>query len=180
MMEFSIGGRGLTWWWWWLWIGVAWWHDYVSSSLDGRSSLHDSDHLSGYCIPSLIRQFRQFSSNVYKVILGGVGWLLNKFYEPIFISGRQRQNVHGVDAHIKSFRSLELEMNISCGCLLCCYLFRLFHFSPIRSHLSTLCHFNNGEVDPWCWIRVPPGADVLICQFTFLFLSIIIVSLFIS
>ena len=87
MMGLSIGDRGVTWW---RWIGVAWWHDYVSSSLDVRSSLHDSDHLSGYCIPSLIRQFGQFFSNVYKGILDGVGLLLNNLYEPIFIGGRQR------------------------------------------------------------------------------------------
>ena len=56
-------------------------------------------------------------------------------------------------------------MNLSCGCLICCYLFRLFFFYPIRSHLSILWHFKSSEVDPWCWIRVSPGAGVLICQF---------------
>ena len=71
-------------------------------------------------------------------------------------------------------------MNLSCGCLLFCYLFRLFHFSPIRSHLSTLCQFNNGGVDSWSWIQVPLGVGVLVCQFTLFFLSIIIVYLFIS
>ena len=119
-------------------------------TLPPGESLHYSDHLYGYCIPSLIRQFCKFSSNVYKGILDGVGWLLNKLYQPIFIGGRQRQTVHGVDAHIKSFGSLELKMNLSCSCLLCCYLFRLIHCSPILSHLSTLSHFISGEVDPRC------------------------------
>ena len=102
---------------------------------------------------------------MYKGILDGVGGLLNKLDEPIFIGGRRRQTVHVVDAHIKIFRSIELEMNLSCGCLLCCYLFCLFHLSPIRSHLSTLCHFNSGEVYSGSWIRVPPGGGVLIFQF---------------
>ena len=56
-------------------------------------------------------------------------------------------------------------MNLSRGCLLCCDLFRLLRFSYIFIHLSTLCHFNSGEVDPQCWIRVPPGVGVLIFQF---------------
>ena len=56
-------------------------------------------------------------------------------------------------------------MNLFCGCLLCCYIFRLFRFSPICSHMSTLCHFNSGEVYSWSWIGVPPGVCVLICQF---------------
>ena len=118
-------GVGLKWW---LWRGVAWWHDDVSSSLGGRSSLQDSDYLSGYCIPLRIRQFGQFPSKVYKGILDGVGWLSKKFYQPIFICGRQRQNVNWVDANIKSFIHLHLEKNLSCGCLICCDLFlpRLF------------------------------------------------------
>ena len=58
-------------------------------------------------------------------------------------------------------------MNISCGCLLFYYLFRLFQLSPIHIHLSTLCHFNRGGVYPRCWIRFPPGAGVLIFQFYF-------------
>ena len=128
-------------------------------------SLHDSDHLSGYCIPSLIRLFGQFYSKVCKGILDGVGWLLNKLYQPILIGGRRIQTVHGVDAHIKSFGSLELGMNISSSCLLCCYIFRLTHCSPICSHLSTLIRFSSGEVDPRCLIRVTPGVGVLICQF---------------
>ena len=117
---------------------MAWLHDDVSSSLDGRSSLHDSDHLSGYCIPYLIRQFGQISSNLYKVIFDGVGLLLNKLYEPIFIGGRRRHNVHGVDAHIKSFIYLELEMNLYCGCIILCDIIRLINFSPMHIHLYTL------------------------------------------
>ena len=62
-------------------------------------------------------------------------------------------------------------MNLYCNCLLCCYLFRLFHFSPIRSQLSTLCHFNSGEENSRSWIRVPPGVGVLICQFYLLLLK---------
>ena len=77
----------------------------------------------------------------------------------------RRQTVHGVDAHIKSSRSLELEMNLSRGCLLCCDLFRLLRFSSIFIHLSTLCHFNSSEVDSWSWIRFPPSFGVLVCQF---------------
>ena len=144
IMGLYIGvGVGVTWYWckW-----VAWWHDDVSSSLDGRSSLHDLDHLYGYSIPFLIRQFGRFPSNVYKGILDCVGRVLNNLYEPTFTGGRWRQTVHGVDAHIKSFIYLELEMNLSCGCLLCCYIFRLFRFFPICIHLSTLCYFNSGEV----------------------------------
>ena len=144
---------------------MAWWHDDVGSSLDVRSSLHDLYNLSSYCIPSLIRQFGQFSSNVYKGILDGVGWLLNKLYEPIFVGSRLRQTVHGFYAHIKSFISLELDMNLSCGCLLYSYLFRLFNFFPILSHLSTLCHFNSGELYPKIWIVVPPVVGVLIWKF---------------
>ena len=56
-------------------------------------------------------------------------------------------------------------MDLSCGCLICCYLFCLLLFSPIIVHLFMLCHFNSGEVDSWCWIRVPPGDGVLILQF---------------
>ena len=56
-------------------------------------------------------------------------------------------------------------MNLSCGFLLCCYLFHLFHFSPIRSHMYTLCHFNSCELNSRSWIRVPTGVGVLICQF---------------
>ena len=146
MMGFSIEDRGVTWWW---CRGVAWWHDYVSSSLDCRLSLRYLDHLSGYCIPSLIRQFVPIYSNVYKGILDSVGLLLNKLDENIFINGRRRQTFHGFDAHIKSFRSLYLEMNLSCGCLLCCYLIRLFNFSPNRSHLSNFFHLNSS------WGRSP-------------------------
>ena len=58
-------------------------------------------------------------------------------------------------------------MNPSCGCLLCCYIFRLFLFSPILSHLYTLCHFNSGEVYSRSRIRVPPGGGVLVYQFYF-------------
>ena len=59
---------------------MEWRHDDVSSSLDVKSSLHDSDHLSGYCIPSLFRQFRKFIPNVYKGIRDDVGFFLNKLY----------------------------------------------------------------------------------------------------
>ena len=103
MMGLSIGLRGVTWWQWWWCIGVSWLHDDVSSSLDGSLSLHDYAHLSGYCIPSLIRKFGQFYSNVYKGILDGVEWLLNKLDKPFFIGGRWRQTVHGVDAPIKIY-----------------------------------------------------------------------------
>ena len=41
----------------------------VRYSLDGRSSLHDLDHISGYYIPYLIRQSGQISPNMYKGIL---------------------------------------------------------------------------------------------------------------
>ena len=180
MMGFSIWRRGVKWWWWWRWRGVACWHDDVRSSLDGRSSLHDSDNLSGYCFPSLIMQSGQFYSNVYKWILDGVRWLLNKLDGTFFIGGRQRKNVNGFDAPIKSFRYLELDMNLSCGCLLFCYLFRLFHLSTICSHLSTLCHFNRGEVYSW----VESGFLLVVVSsffsFTLFFVSIVIVSLFIS
>ena len=171
MVGFSIGGRGVIWWWWWWWTGVLWWHDDVSYSLDGISSLHDSDHLSCYCIPSLIRKFGQIYSNVYKGILDGVGLLLNKLDETFFVGGRPRQTVHGVNEPIKIFTYIELEMKLSSGCLLCCYLFRFFHFSPILSHLSTLVHFNSGEVDSQSWIRVPTGVGVLIWQFYLLLLK---------
>ena len=57
---------------------MAWRHNDGSSSLDGSSCLQDSDNLYVYCIPSLIIQFGQFSSNVKKGILDGVGLLLNK------------------------------------------------------------------------------------------------------
>ena len=85
--------------------------------------------------------------------------------------GRRSHTVHGVGASIMSFRYLELEMNLSCGCLLFWYLFCLFHFSPIRSHLSTLCHFDSGKIDSWSWIRVPPGVGILIFQFYLLLLK---------
>ena len=49
--------------------------------------LHDPDHLYGYCIPSLIRQLCQFSTNVYIGILHGVGLLLNKLDQLFFIVG---------------------------------------------------------------------------------------------
>ena len=59
--------RGLKWWQWWWWRGF---NDYIMV-LD----LHY--HISGYYISSLIRQFCQFTFNVSKCILDGVGWLLN-------------------------------------------------------------------------------------------------------
>ena len=49
--------------------------------------------------------------------------------------------------------------------------FRLFRFSPIFSHLSTLCHFNSGEGDSRSRIMVPPGVGVLILQFYLLLLK---------
>ena len=49
--------------------------------------LHDSDHLYGYCIPSLISQLCHFPTNVYKGILDGVGLLLNKLDQIFFIVG---------------------------------------------------------------------------------------------
>ena len=96
---------------------------------------------------------------------------MNKLDEPFFIGGRRRQTVHGVDAPIKRLISLELEMNLYCGCLCCCYLFHLFLFSPIRSHLYTLCHFNSGEVDSRSLIKVPPGGGILIFHFYLLMLK---------
>ena len=62
-------------------------------------------------------------------------------------------------------------MNLFCGCLIWCYLFRLFYCSPIHIHLSILCHFNSGELDSWSWIRVPPSVGVLICHFYLLLLQ---------
>ena len=157
--------RGLTWWWWWLWMGVAWWHDDGSSSLHSRFTFHYSDHISGYCIPYLVRQFGQFSSNVYKDIIDDVGLFLNKFNEPFFVSVRWIQTAHGVDLPVKSFRLLDLDMNISCGFILCCFPFCLLFFSLILGHLSTLCHLRNNEVDSRSRIRVPPGGSFLIYQF---------------
>ena len=162
--------------------GEWWYGDMIIlvCSLDGRSSLHDSIHLSGYCIPYLIRQSGQFSFNVYKGILDGVGWLLNNLDEYFFIGGRRRQTVNGVDSPIKKFRYLELDMNLSCGCLFCCYLFCLLNLSPIYRQLSKFFHFNSGEVDSWSWIKFTPGLGVLILNFTFFCLSIIIVFIFVS
>ena len=81
---------------------MTWLYDDVSYSLDGRSSLHDSDHLSSYCIPSLFRKFGQFYSNVYIGILDGVGLLLNNLDETFFVGGRRRQTFCGVDTPIKA------------------------------------------------------------------------------
>ena len=66
---------------------------------------------------------------------------------------------------------VEMIMNLSCGCLLCCYLFSLFLFYPILFHLYKLCQFNSGEVDPLIRIIVPPGGGVLIFQFYFLLIK---------
>ena len=165
----------MTWWewllrWWW-WRGVAWWHDDGRYLFDGSSSLQDLDHLSGYCTPSMIRQIGQFPSDLHKGILDGIGWLFNKLDKHLFIGGRRIKIFHGVHATIKSFRPLELEMNISCGCLLSYLIFRLFLFSPIISHLSKLFHFNSGEVYPQTQIKVPPCGGVLIYQFYLLLLK---------
>ena len=62
-------------------------------------------------------------------------------------------------------------MNLYCGCLLWCYLFSLFLFSTIRSHLSILCHFNSGKVDSRSLTMVPPGFCVLVCQFYLLLIK---------
>ena len=152
----------------------------VMLALHLRLSLHYSDHLSGYRIPYLISQFVQFSSNVYKGIIDGVGWLFNNSDEPFFICGKLRHTVHGFDAPIKIFRSLELDMNLSFWCLLFCYLFCLFHFSPTRSHLYILFHFNSGEIDSQSWIRFLLVLASSLSIFTLFFLGIIIFSIFIS
>ena len=62
-------------------------------------------------------------------------------------------------------------MKVSCGYLLCCYVFCLLFFSPILINLHTLCHFNSGEVDYRSRIRVPPGGGVFIYQFYVLLLK---------
>ena len=62
-------------------------------------------------------------------------------------------------------------MNLYCGCLICCYLFCLFLFFTIISHLLTLCNFNSSEIYYWSRIRVPPGGGVLICQLYLLLLK---------
>ena len=66
-----------------------------------------------------------------KCILAGVGWLLNKLDGTLFIGGRKRQTVRGVDAPIKIFILLELEINFSCGCIIWCFLSNLFLLSTI-------------------------------------------------
>ena len=90
---------------------------------------------------------------------------------PFFIGGRLKQTVCVVYVPMKSLRYIELDMNFSCGCLHCCYLFRLFHYSPIHSHLYILFHFNSGEVYFLSWIVVPTGVGVLIFQFYLIFIS---------
>ena len=150
----------MVWLWWLLWIWVAWWHD------DGSSSLHYSDHISGYCILSLIRQFGQLSSNAYKVILDGVGWLLNKLYWPFFIGGIRVHTICGVYAPIKRFRSLDLDMTcfvaiffavtfspsyfsvlFSATCLYCSNLTALRKIPEVESGFLLLLNWNN--VDRW-------------------------------
>ena len=56
-------------------------------------------------------------------------------------------------------------MNLSCSCILCCYLFLLSLFSSIFIHLSTLWHFHSGELHSQSLIRVLTGGGVPICKF---------------
>ena len=62
---------------------------------------------------------------------------------------------------LKSFRSLLLKIQILGGCLLCCFLFCLFLFSPIISHQFELHDFSSSRVDPQNRIRVLLGGYII-------------------
>ena len=62
-------------------------------------------------------------------------------------------------------------MQLSCGCIIFCYLSFIYIFPLIISHLSTLCHFKSNELDSRSQISIPPGGCGLIFQFYLLFIK---------
>ena len=144
-----MGRRGVTWcqrrgvtWWWWCWYLLIFFQQ-------------EMNHLSGYCFPSMIRKFANLTSNMRKGILDGFWIEVNEVDENWFFGGRQQKTVHGVLEFVKSFRFLLLKMQLSGGCLLCCFLFCLLLFSPILVYHSVLRYFSSGKIYSRAWIMVP-------------------------
>ena len=57
--------------------------------------------------------------------------------------------------------SILLKTSLAGGCILWCFIFFLFLFSPILSHHYLLWYFNNSDLDSWSQIKVITGGHIV-------------------
>ena len=157
-MWWSIVRRGVAWyrrrgvtWLWWCWYLLSSWHQ-------------ETNNLSSYCFPSLIRKLTKLPSDFFKDVRDGVWIEVIEFDEHGFFGGRLQYTIHGLLVFLKSFIWLLFKMQFLSCCLLWCFPFFVFLFYTILSHQSVLRYCRSGEVDSHNWIRVPPGG-ILIYQY---------------
>ena len=115
----------------------------------------------GYFPSSLIRNSAKLTSNLWKGALDDCWREVNEVDDYPLFSGRQRYTVRGVLAFMNIYRSFFFKMQLSGGCLLCCFLCCPLLLSPILRQQSILRYFSSGEVDSHTQIRVTHGGLII-------------------